>query len=144
MSKEFFLDEYGAEYKNGINLFRIESYNEEMIKQFYTFFKAYDLIPLFNNDHKTNQIKVTDNDLRSVINNGKYAQVLKDFKDVLWIATKNDRYEMAIFDLIEGINSFQKLMNNLKKATDYINSTIQMRHLFNTWNIVYYNDKLEF
>ena len=127
-----------------IILFDIKSMDQELEYKFYQFFKIYNLDPLFTDAHKTKQIPVSDNDLRAVVNpGGAYHNTLKYFADYLLVATDNQMVEEAIFRIIESKNSFRGMMNNLKKVKEEIETSINSKHMFNMWNIVWYNKDLQ-
>lgn len=116
--------------------------NEELEEEFNNFFHKYNLTPLFTNEHRAGSISVAWTDARSVVNPaGSYHNTLKQFSDLLTIANDNKAYEEALFKIIYEARSFQSLMRTIKKLMDYIN-TIDDNHLFNMWNIVFYNKDL--
>ena len=125
-------------------IFDVISMNEELENEFHNFFNKYNLSSLFTNEHRATSIKVTDNDLRSVINpNNKYHNILKEFGNYLSWSTDNKSYEEALFKIIYEARSFQGLMNNIKKLKDYIENGINVEHMYNMWNIVWYADELK-
>lgn len=116
--------------------------NEELENEFHAFFYKNNLTSLFTNEHKTSPIKVTYLDAKSVVNNnGAYASMLKDFSDVLSQANDNQMYNESTFKVIQKASTFQKMMNNIKKILQEYRTT-DNEHLFNFWNIVYYNKDL--
>ena len=126
-----------------IQLFEVLSMDDEVNREFNNFFYKWDLIPLTNNDHKTGNIRVTDNDARAVINyGGAYNKDLKKFSEYLNYADDNKAYERAIFSIIDNVKSFQKLMINIRKVNRFIETQIALEDQHKQWNIVYYNDKL--
>lgn len=113
--------------------------DEELEEEFNNFFHRYNLNSLFTNEHRAGSISVTYVDAKSVINTGgSYHETLKQFADYLTLGNDNQSYEEALFKLIFESRSFQMLMMKIKKLMDFIN-TIKPEHLFNLWNIVFYN-----
>src|SRR5699024_6405546 len=116
--------------------------NDELETEFNNFFHKYNLTSLFTNEHRAGSISVTYVDARSVINeNGSYHHTLKEFADLLSIANDNKSYEEALFKIIYEARSFQGMMKTIKKLMDYI-KTIDPEHMFNLWNIVFYNKEV--
>ena len=113
--------------------------NDELDQEFQNFFYKNGLTPLFTNEHRAGTISVTYVDAKSVVNKGgAYQKILKKFSDYLVLAQDNKSYEEAIFEVIYKSRTFQKLINNIKKVMDFIDSQIDNEHMFNTWNIVFY------
>lgn len=113
--------------------------NDELDQEFHNFFHKYNLTPLFTNEHRAGSITVTYVDARSVINpGGSYHETLKEFADLLTIGNDNKSYEEALFKIIYEARSFQGLMKTIRKLMDYIKS-LDPEHMFNMWNIVFYN-----
>lgn len=128
---------------NDYQVFDVISTNTELEKQFYKTLKNFNIDSLFTNEHRSTPIKVTDNDLRAVVNEkGAYHDILKEFSSYLSMANDNKSYEEAVFRILYNARSFQGLMNNIKKHMKYIDSIIEDRK-FNTWNIVWYNKELQ-
>lgn len=116
--------------------------DEELESEFNNFFHKYNLTPLFTNEHRAGSISVTYVDARSVINTtGSYHKTLKEFSDLLTIANDNKSYEESLFKIIYEARSFQGLMKTIKKLMDNI-KTIDPSHMFNLWNIVWYNKEV--
>ena len=116
--------------------------DEELESEFNNFFHKYNLTPLFTNEHRAGSISVTYVDARSVINTtGSYHKTLKEFSDLLTIANDNKSYEESLFKIIYEARSFQGLMKTIKKIMDNI-KTIDPSHMFNLWNIVWYNKEV--
>lgn len=116
--------------------------NEELDDEFHNFFYKYNLTALFTNEHRASQIKVTDLDARSVVNSsGAYHEILKTFSDILSTGIDNQKYEEAVFKIIYTASTFQKMMNSIKKIIEEYKTTLD-DHLFNFWNIVFYNKGL--
>ena len=116
--------------------------NEELEEEFNNFFHKYNLTPLFTNEHRAGSITVTYVDAKSVVNQGgSYHETLKEFADILSIANDNKSYEEALFKIIYEARSFQALMRTIRKLMKYI-ETIDDNHLFNLWNIVFYNKEV--
>jgi len=128
---------------NDFQVFDVISINTELEEEFYKTLHKFNLEPLFTNEHRSTPIKVTDNDLRAVVNEGgAYHEPLKEFSSYLSMANDNKSYEEAVFRILYNARSFQGLMNNMKKHMKYIDSIIEERK-FNTWNIVWYNKELQ-
>lgn len=126
-----------------IQVFDVVSINEDLEKEFYKFFHSNNLDSLFTNEHRSTPIKVTDNDLRAVVNDGgAYHEPLKEFASYLSMANDNKSYEEAVFRILYNARSFQGLMNNIKKHMKYIDEIIEDRK-FNSWNIVWYDKQLQ-
>ncbi len=124
---------------NKFQIFEPRFNNDELEEEFNNFFHKYNLTPLFTNEHRAGSISVTYLDAKSVINaGGSYHETLKEFADLLSIANDNKAYEEALFKIIYEARSFQGLMITIKKLMKYI-QTIDDNHLFNLWNIVFYN-----
>jgi len=125
---------------NNITLFDVKTVDDEMVEAFYDFFPNQNLMPLFTNQHRTDQIEVPDLDLRSVIRSGNsYNRLLKSFSSFVNMNQNNIRYEDSLFEIIDNAKNFQKLMNNIRDFLNY-QQTINEEHTFNLWNIVYYDD----
>lgn len=123
-----------------LTVFNVITVNEELENNFHSFFYENNLLALFTHEHRAAPIKVTDLDARSVVNfTGKYHKTLKKFADYITMANDNKMYEEALFKILYTSTSFQSLMNHIKKIIEVIESDIDIRHLFNTWNIVWYN-----
>ena len=73
---------------------------------------------------------------------GSYNGTLKEFTDYMAMASNNKAYQDAMFKILYNSRSMQTLMNNIKKVMRFIDSQIDEQHLFNTWNIVFYNKEL--
>ena len=123
-------------------VFNVLSVNEELEKEFNDFFYKYNLLPLFTNEHRAEQITVTDNDLRSVVNtSGKYHKILTEFSNFLTVGTDNKSFEEVMLQLIHRPKSFQGFMNNIKKVMETLKQAISTGHEWNMWNIVWYDKK---
>lgn len=127
---------------NGFQIFEPRFNDPELEKEFNNFFRKYNLTPLFTNEHRAGSISVTYVDARSVINDtGSYHNTLKEFGDLLSIANDNKSYEEALFKIIYEARSFQSMMRTVRKLMEYI-KTIDDDHMFNMWNIVFYNKEV--
>lgn len=123
-------------------LFEPRFNDEELENEFHNFFYKYNLTSLFTNEHRAGSISVTYVDARSVINTGgSYHETLKEFSDILTIGNDNKSYEEALFKIIYEARSFQGLMKTIRKLMDYI-KTMDPDHMFNLWNIVFYNKEV--
>ena len=126
--------------------FHIFSYkfnDEELEQNFNDFFNIYNLTPIFTNEHRASPISVSYIDAKSVVNTtGKYHNVLKNFSDYVNSAMDNKMYESALFKMIYQANSFQGLINIVTKIMKHIQNDIDNKHLFNTWNIVWYTKEV--
>lgn len=130
--------------ENKLQVFDIKSMNEELEDEFHNFFHKYNLLPLFTNEHRSTKITVSDNELRATVNEGGvYHKVLKDFADYLLWASDNKSYEEAIFKIIYESRSMQGLVNNIKKIKAFIETGIDVNHMFNLWNIVFYTKDIK-
>ncbi len=58
------------------------------------------------------------------------------------IASDNQMYEASLFKIIFNANSFQGMMNQIKRLITFIENGIDNKHLFNTWNIVWYTKEV--
>ena len=126
-----------------LQVFEILTVNDELAKEFNDFFTKWDLLPLFTDEHRTGKIKVTDSDARAVTNHGgAYNKQLKEFSELMDYAQDNKSYQEALFKVLHGAKSFQKLMNNIKKVSRYVKNEIQTDRQHNRWNIVFYDKKL--
>lgn len=129
--------------ENKLHIFEPRFDNEELEKEFNNFFYKYNLTPLFTNEHRSTPISVTYLDAKSVFNpTGSYHKILKDFSDYLLYSTNNKSYEDAIFKLLYQSRSFQALINNIKKLKNFIETGIDVNHMYNMWNIVFYNKEI--
>lgn len=123
-------------------LFEPRYNDDELDEEFHNFFYKYNLTSLFTNDHRAGSISVTYVDAKSVVNTGgSYHETLKEFADLLAIGNDNKSYEEALFKIIYEARSFQGMMRTIRKLMDYI-KTIDPEHLFNLWNIVFYNKEV--
>lgn len=124
-----------------INIFNVRTMDEEIEKEFYDFFPKWNLMRLFADENKTGQIVVSDADIRATINpHGAYHQDFKELSDHLAMADDNNKYQLAVFKMIEGAKSLKKVVNNIREVNKLIKHDIRNEHLFNTWNIVFYDD----
>lgn len=129
----------GVIMEGSFTIFDHKSMNDELIEEFENFFHKYNLDGLFTNEHRTPPISVSDLDLRSVVNpGGKYHSVFLEFTDYLNFAQDNQMYEDIMFFFINKPRSLKGLVNQVKQAMRYIDG-IDQEHLFNQWNIVWYN-----
>lgn len=130
--------------ENKLLLFNIISMDEKAEQKFHQFFHQYNLLPLFTNEHRSTQIRVSDSEMRAVINeHGAYHDTLKHFADYLLIASDNKKYEEAVFKVIYEARSFAGLMKNIKKIMDYDKHNLKPEHQYNLWNVVFYNKDLK-
>ena len=126
-----------------IHIFNVNTVNEEVEQEFHEFFYKYNLLPLFTNEHRASPITVTDSDARSVIKpSNSYHKVLIEFSDLMNMASDNKMYESALFKIIYNANTFQGMMNQIKRLIKFIQNDIDNKHLFNTWNIVWYTKEV--
>ena len=126
-----------------IHIFNVNTVNEEVEQEFHEFFYKYNLLPLFTNEHRASPITVTDSDARSVIKpSNSYHKVLIEFSDLMNMASDNKMYESALFKIIYNANTFQGMMNQIKRLIKFIANEIDNKHLFNTWNIVWYTKEV--
>ena len=126
-----------------IHIFNVNTVNEEVEQEFHEFFYKYNLLPLFTNEHRASPITVTDSDARSVIKpSNSYHKVLLEFSDLMNMAMDNKMYESALFKIIYNANTFQGMMNQIKRLIKFIANEIDNKHLFNTWNIVWYTKEV--
>ena len=123
-------------------VFNLKFTDDELANEFYQFFDKNGLGALFTDGHRTSDISVSYLDAKSVVNDGSYHNTLKEFTDYMAMASGNKAYQEAMFKIIHTSRSFQALMNNIKKVMRFIDSQIDDQHLFNTWNIVFYNKEL--
>lgn len=125
------------------HIFEPKFNNDELENEFHKFFRSNNLTPLFTNEHKTTAITYTYLDAKSVVNeSGKYHNFLLDFTDYLLLATDNKSYEEALLKVLYKSNTFQGLMNNIKKLKNFIDNGIDDDKMFNMWNIVWYKKDL--
>ena len=127
-------------------IFHIFSYNfnnEELEQNFNDFFNKYNLTPIFTNEHRASTITVSYLDARSIVKEGgKYNNLFKNFSDYVNTAMDNKMYESALFKMIYQANSFRGLVNIVTRIMKYIQNEIDNKHLFNTWNIVWYTKEV--
>lgn len=129
--------------RNQINMFNTLSVDEELTEEFYNFFSRYNLIPLFTDDKRVDDMNVSDLDMRAVVNpDGAYARTLIKFSDYLQMAGDNITFDEAMFEILYESNSFRGLINNLKKVMGFIDHEIEAGHAYNAWNIVFYKDDI--
>jgi len=113
--------------------------DDELDNEFNNFFYKYNLTSLFTNEHRAGSISVTYVDAKSVVNTGgSYHETLKEFSDLLTIANDNKSFEEALFKIIYEARSFQSMIKKIRDLLDYV-KTIDPDHMFNLWNIVFYN-----
>ena len=127
-------------------IFHIFSYkfnDEELEQNFNDFFNKYNLTPIFTNEHRASPITVSYLDARSIVKEGgKYNNLFKNFSDYVNTAMDNKMYESALFKMIYQANSFQGLMGIVTRIMKHIQNEIDNKHLFNTWNIVWYTKEV--
>lgn len=115
---------------------------DELNNEFQSFFYKYNLTSLFTNEHRAGNIRVTYVDAKSVVNSsGAYHRQLKELSDILNVASDNLMYEEAVFKIIYNAETFQKMMNNVKKVIQEFKTTLP-EHQFNFWNVVFYTKGL--
>ena len=116
--------------------------DDELFTEFNNFFHKYNLDALFTNEHRAGEISVAWVDARSVVNpSGSYHNKLKEFADYLSLANDNKSVEEALFKIIYEARTFQKMMRTITNMVNYFR-TVDQKHLFNLWNIVWYNKQL--
>jgi len=126
-----------------LHIFNVNTVNEEVEEEFHKFFYKNNLLSLFTYEHRASPINVTDSDARSVIKPGNsYNKILIEFSDLMNMANDNKMYDSALFKIIYNARTFQGMMNQIKRLIRYIESDIDKKHLFNTWNIVWYNKEV--
>lgn len=126
-----------------IQLFNVLTVDDQRENDFYAFFYKYGLMPLFTDEHRTTNITVTDNDVRSVINTGgAYHKPLKELAQLLTIQNEKDMFQEAMLKLIDTSTSFQKFMNNVKKVINHLKS-VTIDNKTRIWAIVFYMDDLK-
>ena len=76
------------------------------------------------------------------VKEGDYAKYFKDFADYLHMANDNKMYDLSVFKLIYKAKTLTELLNIIKKVMKHIQNEIDNKHLFNTWNILYYNKEV--
>lgn len=123
---------------NEFFVFDIKSNDQELTERFHRFFKINGLDALFTREHQSSHIKVTDLDMRSLVNTGSTAQPLLEIKDLLTMYTDNKRYDSAVLRLIDEPSSYRKFINNLIRLNIYY-TMIEPEFKQNIWNIVYYD-----
>lgn len=127
---------------NEFTVFEFVFNDEKIEKEFIKFFKVNNLYPLFDNEHKATHIQVRLPDAQSVINgSGKYANDLKNFSDLLSLGQNNQKFDETNFKILDTAKSFQKMMINIRMLLKQYQTT-KPEHLFNFWNIVFYNKDL--
>lgn len=126
-----------------ISLFNTLTMNEEVEENFNKFFSIHKLLALFTNDYMSGEIKVTDSDMRAVINpNGAYHNDLVKLSNLLSIAMDNKAYEDALFRVIYTPRSFQKFMKIVRNINNDFEHYILDKHKHNFWNIVFYSERI--
>lgn len=142
MNGGYFYKKGRKKLREKFHIFEPRFNNEELEQEFNDFFHKYNLTSLFTNEHRAGSISVTYLDARSVINpGGSYHETLKDFADFLSIGNDNKSYEEALFKIIYEARSFQALMRTIKKLIQHF-QTVDSKHMFNLWNIVFYTKEL--
>ena len=148
--------------------------DEELEEEFHKFFNKYNLNALFTLEHRSESIKVSDTEARSVTNvartyterylnknydptknkqkqyytrtrhvkEGANAKYFKDFSDYLHMANDNKMYNLSTFKLIYTAKTLTELVTIIKKVMQYVDNGILDKHLFNTWNILWYNKEV--
>lgn len=149
-------------------MFDYQFNNEQLEEEFEGFLHKYGLDPLFTNEHRAGQIRVTYAEARSVMNvredvkrtgkgafnkkgeqqywkreEGRNAQILKEFanNNMMYLAhaQNNKSYEEAVFKIIYDSRSLQGLINKIRSLMKYMDGQINDEHRYNQWNIVWYN-----
>ena len=121
-----------------LTIFEYKFNNDELKEEFNAFFYRFNLIPLFNNEQLAGHINVSEIDARSIINpGGAHRRMFLELADYLSIASDNDSYEEAVFRLIKDTGHSRTLITKVRKYVEFIR-TVQVDHLFNLWNIVWY------
>lgn len=126
-------------YLDKLQVFEPVFDNEELEEEFNAFFYKHNLTPLFTNEHKHPYgVKVGWADAKSVVNGTGYAKTLIEFSDYLSRANDNKMYEEATFRVLYECRDFNRLIKNIKRYMQYMD-TFENRHVFNSWNIVWYS-----
>lgn len=76
------------------------------------------------------------------IKEGANAKYFKDFSDYLHMSKDNKMYNLSTFKLINTAKTLTQLVTIIKKVMQYVDHDIDNKHLFNTWNILYYNKEV--
>lgn len=110
------------------------------VKEFYKVLNNLDFENLLQNTSSSTPIKVSWLDVRSVINGGKYYELVNEISNYFNYGYftnfefANKYKSMKYFT--KNVKTFQKLMNNFKKIKNVIDKTNEG---FNLWNIVKYS-----
>ena len=103
-------------YEN-IDLFDFITNDETLIREFNRFWHIYGLMPALSNANRVPNIKISDNDARSVVNpGGSFNRTLLEFANVLSINNYSNHYEVSLGKALEIANgSLQKYINVIRK-----------------------------
>src|SRR5699024_742594 len=127
-------------------IFHIFSYkfnDEELEQNFNDFFHQYNLTPIFTKEHRASPITVSYIDAKSVVNTkANDHNVLQNFSDYVNSAMDNKLDDSALFKNIYQPNSFQGFIGIVLVIMKHIQNEIDNKHLFNTWNIVWYTKEV--
>lgn len=124
-------------------VFSHSTVDETLIEEFEKVMKDFELSSLFTEEHKSTSIKVDYLDLKSVINkSGASVSHLQDFSKFIQTSDDNKMYASVMLRTLNTPRTFKQMMNIIKKTNDYISHKIADEHMFNMWNIVWYNEDL--
>lgn len=127
---------------NQINIFNFVFDNDELQHDFIDFFISNGLLPLFGYENKAhNNLRVTESEALSVVNEGAYGKDLLTFANLVLTIKDNLMFDDSLFKVLDNSTSFQRMMNLVRKINQRYVETVENRK-FNYWNIVFYSKNI--
>lgn len=115
---------------------------ETLIEEFNDTIDRLELDSLFTDEHRSTSIKVDYLDLRSVVKkNGASVIPLQEFSSNIKKSDDNKMYASVMLRTLNTPRTFKQFMKMIKDINAYI-KTVNNEHMFNVWNIVWYNEDL--
>lgn len=123
-------------------VFTHSTVDETLIEKFNDTIDRLEIDSLFTHENKSTTIKVDYLDLKSVVNKtGASVSPLEDFSRNIKKSDDNKMYASVMLRTINQPRTFKQFMKIIKDINSYI-KTVNDEHMFNMWNIVWYNEDL--
>lgn len=123
-------------------VFNHSTIDDELIEKFNDTIDRLELDSLFTDEHRSSEIKVDYLDLKSVVNKtGASVSRLEQFSTNIKKSDDNKMYASVMLRTLNQPKTFKQFMKIIKEVNEYI-ETVKEEHMFNVWNIVWYNEEL--
>lgn len=123
-------------------VFSHSTIDETLIEKFNDTIDRLELDSLFTDEHRSSEIKVDYLDLKSVVNKtGASVIPLQEFSSNIKKSDDNKMYASVMLRTLNQPRTFKQFMKIIKDINSYI-KTVNDEHMFNIWNIVWYNEEL--